>query len=76
MRDDRETLLKALLGFYESYGTEVMGHEAEAPDAETVESIERFVAGELPENEWDGFFAQVVDRPRCLALLAEKIQPG
>ena len=73
---DHENLLRTLLGFYESFGTEVLGHEAEAPDAETITSIELFVAGELPEDEWDGFFAHVADRPKCLALLAERIRPS
>ena len=74
--DSNTNLLKKLLGFYQLYGNEVLGHENTEPDDETFRKIEQFVAGKLPENEMEAFFAAVADRPRCLALIAEKLNPS
>ena len=69
-----DALLKSLISFYENYGSEVLGHGNEAPDPETVKMIESFLAGELPETEWEGFFAQIANQPLALTLLAEEIK--
>lgn len=70
-----ENQLQTLLAFYDQYGAEVIGHESEPPDSKTVETIERFVAGDLPEEQWNDFFALVADNPSSLSLIAQKLQP-